>query len=53
MWDLHYWGMPMMWIFWILLIALVVWLVVRTAKPRGIGPSGETKESPLEVLKKR
>jgi putative membrane protein len=39
-----------MWIFWILLIAVVVWLIVAFTRDTGRGSRGKT---PLEILEER
>jgi putative membrane protein len=39
-----------MWIFWILLIAVVVWLIVAFARDTGRGSRDKT---PLEILEER
>ncbi|MBN9373938.1 MAG: hypothetical protein J0I40_00815 [Cellulomonas sp.] len=61
------WGVPTMWIgmglFWVLLIAAIVWLVVEVDRPKhfhqapnsanGFVPGGPIGGSPLEVLDRR
>lgn len=50
MWGMHWAG----WLVWLVVLVGVVWLIVRS---QGGGPSRDrgraTKESPLEILKRR
>jgi putative membrane protein len=40
-------------VFWLILIGLIVWLVVRLLPGSGDGPSRDTGESALELLDRR
>jgi len=40
-------------VFWLILLGLIVWLVVRLLPVSGGGPSRNTDESALEVLDRR
>jgi len=40
-------------VFWLILLGLIVWLVVRLLPVSGGGPSRDTGESALEVLDRR
>jgi putative membrane protein len=40
-------------VFWLLLLGLIVWLVVRLLPGSGRGPSRDRNESALEVLDRR
>jgi len=45
------WHMGFMWIFWVLLIVLIVWLLVRAASGRPT--KGDSQDSPEQILKRR
>ena len=51
------WGMLAMWLFWIVLIALLVWGLYRLIESRRSTPPGRheaySRESPHEVLDRR
>lgn len=56
MWhDMGWGGMWFGWIFWIVLIALIIWAVVRMSgsRPGGTTSSGLERETPLDILKRR
>lgn len=40
-------------VFWLILVGLIVWLVVRLAPGSGGGTTRNTGESPLEILDRR
>ncbi|MGB8489423.1 MAG: SHOCT domain-containing protein [Bacteroidales bacterium] len=47
----HYWGMGFAWIIWPVLLAILVWLIVRSVNHRrGPEPGGK---SALDILKER
>ena len=46
-----WWHMGFMWLFWLVLIVIVVWLIVRSTSGRL--STGEAQESPEEILKRR
>lgn len=46
-------GMWFGWIFWIAIIGLVIYLIVRLTNQRGGTSNNSTNETPLDVLKKR
>ena len=45
-------GMWFGWFFWIIIIALIVWLIISMAN-RSQKKSGSTKESPMDILKNK
>ncbi|WP_215224688.1 SHOCT domain-containing protein [Echinicola shivajiensis] len=47
-WNWSNWGMAMIWLAWIPLIALAVWLIARQKDEQQI-----SRESPLDLLKRR
>ncbi|NOY36009.1 MAG: SHOCT domain-containing protein [Chlorobi bacterium] len=47
-----FWGMSMMWLIWLPLIALFVWFVVQTIRKTGTTETGG-KPNPQEILKAR
>lgn len=51
--DMFWGGMWFGWIFWIIIIALIVWLLIRQSNSdkQNVLPPGQ--ESPLDLLKKR
>jgi len=52
-WGWHYgdwWMMGIGMLFWIAVLAVVVWLIVRTTGPRAAEPRGDSAE---EVLRRR
>jgi len=51
MYEWHTFGGGMMWIFWILIVALLVWLVL--AATRSAGGSREAPKSAREILDAR
>jgi len=54
MFDGHGWGFGggFMWLFWILLIAVVVW-IVKGAVGSGLPGNGPREKTPLEILEER
>ena len=56
MWhDMGFGGMMWYgWLFWIIIIGLVVYLIVKlTTQKGGEGPHGPSQETPMDILKKR
>lgn len=47
-------GMGFGWIFWILILAAIIWAIIRfsSQSPRRSGPSQQSEDA-LEILKKR
>lgn len=51
-WNWHGLGMHGTgWIFWIIILLVVAWVLIQNARIKKI--NNKTKESPLEILKKR
>ncbi|MBK9099470.1 MAG: SHOCT domain-containing protein [bacterium] len=46
-------GMWFGWIFWIIIIGLVIYLIVRFTNQKNSGTGQISNETPLDVLKKR
>jgi len=55
MWhDMGFGGMMWYgWLFWIIIIGLVVYLIVKLANRSSAGSNNQTNETPLDILKKR
>jgi len=51
MYEWHGYGGGMMWIFWILIIAALIWFVAFAPRRGGTSPGNE--KSALEILKER
>lgn len=51
----HFWGMHFgWWIFWILLLAAVIWIFSRSAAGRSSDPQAHTsRDDPEEILRRR
>lgn len=47
------WWMMLMPLLWIVLIAAIVWAVVRLVQPGGSKPAQPSRETPLEILDRR
>ncbi|MBD3243224.1 MAG: SHOCT domain-containing protein [Chitinivibrionales bacterium] len=52
-WHMWGWGGWAMVIVWVVLLAALVYIVTRTARPQTHPGAGAAPESPLDVLKKR
>ncbi|MGB5847897.1 MAG: SHOCT domain-containing protein [Ignavibacteriaceae bacterium] len=47
-------GMWFSWIFWIIIIAVIVWAVIHfTNKPKLSPPNSKLEENPVDILKRR
>lgn len=50
----HGWPMGLGWIFWLIIIALVVWVVARLINPdRRAGAGSESDRTALDIIKER
>jgi putative membrane protein len=47
-------GMWFGWIFWIIILAVIIWAVIQfTNRPQQGPPGNKAEESPMDILKKR
>jgi len=53
MWHDMGYGMWITWVFWIIIIGLIVYLLVRLTAQKGGGGTQGSSETPLDILKKR
>ncbi len=52
--NMFWGGMWFNWLFWIIIIALIAWLVLsKVNRSQKISGSGSSKESPLDILKNK
>jgi len=52
--NMFFGGMWFSWLFWIVLIALIIWLIVNmSSRSQKNSGSESEKETPLDILKKR